>query len=40
MSSKFTDMSDGSSGVYINVTYGLNRVMDHKEAKLLTLFLY
>lgn len=40
MSSKFIDVSDGSSGVYINVTYGFSRVMTHKEDETLTLFLY
>lgn len=40
MNSKFIEVPDGSSGVYVNVSYELSRNVTHKEAKALTLFLY
>lgn len=40
MNSKFIEVSDGSSGLYVNVSYEFSRDMTHEEAKPLTLFLY
>lgn len=39
MNSKFIDVSDVSSGVYVHVRYVFSRDMTHKEAKPLT-FIY